>query len=118
MARHPESGDVLDARPCVITKVARWRHADQPFLAAERAEALRDPSMPRYPGEAEPDMRQIHDPQPRLAIPQDELCFARRAFGVVVGPGTLAARSQRRDDLAIRCKRLGRQLSDVQHVPW
>jgi len=36
IARHPEGGDGLDARPRVITKVAGWRHANQPFFAAER----------------------------------------------------------------------------------
>src|SRR5438128_12659901 len=72
IARHAEGGDVLDSRPRVITKIARWRDADQPFFAAERPQALRDPAMPCDPGEAEPDMRQMHDPQPPLAIPQDE----------------------------------------------
>ena len=47
-------------------KVTRRRHANQPFFAAERAQALRDPPMPRDLGEAEPDMRQMHDPKPRL----------------------------------------------------
>jgi hypothetical protein len=54
IARHPEGSDVLDARARVVTKVARWRHADQPFFAAERPQALRDPPMPCDPGEAEP----------------------------------------------------------------
>jgi hypothetical protein len=58
VAQHPEGGDVRDARLRVVAEVARRRHADQPFLAAERAQALRDPPMPRDPGEAEPDMRQ------------------------------------------------------------
>ena len=116
IARHPEGGDVLEARARVITKVARWRHADQPFLAAERAQALRNPAVPRDPGEAEPDMRQMHDPQPWLAIAQDELCLARRGLRVIAGLGALAARPQRRDDLAIRRKRLRRKLPDVQHV--
>jgi hypothetical protein len=101
-----------------FVKVARWRHADQPFFAAERPQALRNPPMPCDPGEAEPDMRQMHDPQPRLAIAQDELCLAGRCLGVVSVLGALAARSQRRDDLAVGCKRLRRQLPDVQHMPW
>jgi hypothetical protein len=41
----------------------------------------------RDPGEAEPDMRQMHDPQPRLAIAQDELCLTGRGLGVVAGLG-------------------------------
>src|SRR5438552_6172822 len=106
ITRHPEGGDVLDARTRVIAEVAWWRHADQPFFAAERAQALRDPPMPCDPGEAEPDMRQMHDPQPRLAITQDELCLAGRDLRVVARLGALAARSQRRDDLAVGCKRL------------
>jgi len=63
IARHPEGGDVLDARPRVVAKVARRRHADESILAAEGAQALRDPPMPRDPGKAEPDMRQMHDPR-------------------------------------------------------
>ena len=59
--------------------------------------------MARDPGEAEPDMRQMHDPQPRLAIAQDELCLARRRLRVIAGLGTLAARPQWRDDLAVGC---------------
>src|SRR5437764_8733612 len=58
VARHPERDNVLEARACVVAEIARRRHADQPFLAAERAEALRDPPMPCDPGEAEPNMRQ------------------------------------------------------------
>ena len=34
IAWHPEGGDILDARPRIIIKVARWRDADQPFFAA------------------------------------------------------------------------------------
>jgi hypothetical protein len=41
IAGHPEGGDILGARPRSIIKVARWRDADQPFFAAERAQALR-----------------------------------------------------------------------------
>src|SRR3984893_3082071 len=89
IARHPEGGDILDARTRIIAKVARWRHADQPFLAAERAQALRNPAVARDPGEAEPDMRQMHDPQPRLAIAQGELCLTCRRLGVVAGLGAL-----------------------------
>src|SRR6202040_3789364 len=118
IARPPEGGDVLDARTRIITKIARWRRADQPFLAAERAQALRNPPVARDPGEAEPDMRQVHDPQPRLTIAQDELCLAGRGLGVIAGLGALAARPQRLDDLAIGCESLRRQLPDVQHVPW
>src|SRR5207237_2227784 len=64
IAWHPEGGDILDARPRIIIKVARWRDADQPFFAAERAQALRNPAMAGDPSEAEADMRQMHDPQP------------------------------------------------------
>ncbi len=39
IARHAEGDDVLDPRARVIAEVARRRHADQPFLAAERAAA-------------------------------------------------------------------------------
>src|SRR5215472_17128377 len=116
--RHPESHDVVDARARVIAEIARWRHADQPFFAAERAQALRDPSMPRDPGEAETDMRQVHDPQPRLDIPQHELCLVCRRLGIVAALAALATRPQWRDDLPIWCKRIGRQLADVQHVRW
>ena len=64
IARHPEGGDVFDARARIIAEVPRRRDTDQPFLAAERAETLRDAPVPCDPGEAEPDMRQLHDPQP------------------------------------------------------
>ena len=43
IARHPEGGDVFDARPRVITKIAGRCHADQPLFAAERPQALRNP---------------------------------------------------------------------------
>src|SRR5215472_15693987 len=118
IARHPEGYNVLNARTRAIAEIARWRHADQPFFGAERAQALRDPSVPRDPGEAETDMRQVHDPQPRLAIPQHELCLVCRRLGIVAALAALATRPQRRDDLPIWCKRLGRQLADVQHVRW
>jgi len=91
IAWQPEGGDILDARAGIIIKVARWCDADQPLFAAERAQALRNPTVARDPGEAKPDMRQMHDPQPRLAIVQDELCLTRRG-GVVAGLDTLAAR--------------------------
>jgi hypothetical protein len=68
ITRHPEGGDVLDARTRVIAEVSWWRHPDQPFFAAERAQALRNPPMPCDPGEPESDMWQMHDPEPRLAI--------------------------------------------------
>src|SRR5437764_7726545 len=116
IARNPEGGDVLDARARVITEVARWRHPDQPFFAAERAQALRNPPMPCDPGESESDMWQVHDPQPRLAIVQNELCLAERGLSVVAGLGALTTRSQRGDDLAVGCKRLRRQLPDFEHV--
>jgi hypothetical protein len=51
IARHPEGRDVLDARPRAITKIARWRDADQPFFAGERAQALCNPPMPCDPGD-------------------------------------------------------------------
>ena len=35
IARYPKGGDVLNPRARVITKVAGWRDADQPFLTAE-----------------------------------------------------------------------------------
>src|SRR5438477_10600159 len=89
---HPEGGDILDARAGILIKVARWRVADQPLFAAERAQALRNPTVARDPGEAKPDMRQMHDPQPRLAIAQDELRLTGRGLGVVARLGTLAAR--------------------------
>src|ERR1700732_245775 len=92
IAWHPEGGDILEARARIIIQVARRRDADQPFFAAERAQALRNPAMAGDPSEAEADMRQMHDPQPRLAIAQDELCLTRRSFGVVAGLDTLAAR--------------------------
>ena len=38
IARHQEGGDILDARARIIIQVARWRDADQPFFAAERAQ--------------------------------------------------------------------------------
>ena len=56
VARHPEGGYVLDAGTRVIAIVARWCHADQPFFAAERAQALCNPAVARDPGEAEPDV--------------------------------------------------------------
>jgi hypothetical protein len=74
ISRHAEGGDVFDAWARVVAEIARWRHTDEPFFVAERAQALGDPPVARDPGEAEPDMRQMHDPQPRLAIAQDELC--------------------------------------------
>ena len=63
------------------------RHRNQPFLVAERAQALRDAPVPRHPGEAQSDMWQMHDPQARLAIAQDELCLAGRGLWVVAGRG-------------------------------
>jgi len=57
IARHQEGGDILDARARIIIQVARWRDADQPFFAAERAQSLRNPPVARDPGEAESDMR-------------------------------------------------------------
>src|SRR5712691_1416690 len=114
---YPEGDDVIEARLRVVAKVARRRDADQPFLAAERAQAWRYPPVPRDPGEAEPDMRQMHDPQPRLAVAQDKPCLAGRHLRVVTGLGALAARTQRRDHLTIGRKRLRRQLPDVQHTP-
>src|SRR5580700_3511280 len=92
IARHPEGGDILDARAGIVIKVAWWRDADQPFFAAERAQALRNPPMARDPPEGESDMRQMHDPQPRLSIAQDELCLTGRGLGIVTGLDTLAAR--------------------------
>ena len=62
----------------VITEVTWWCHADEPFLSAERAQALRNQPVARNAREAEPDMREMHDPQPRLAIVQDALRFAHR----------------------------------------
>src|SRR5262249_17852517 len=105
---HPEGNDILNARPCVVAEIARWRHADQPFLAAERAQALRDPPMPTNPAEAEPDVWQMHDPQPRLAVAEDELRLACRRLGVVAGLRALATCLQWRDDLAVGGKRLRR----------
>src|SRR5271165_5378176 len=75
IARHPKRSDVVDARARVVAEVARRRHADEPFFAAERAQALGDAPVPRDPAETQPNMRQMHDPQPRLAIAQDKLCF-------------------------------------------
>jgi hypothetical protein len=49
-----KGGDVLDARLRVVGEIARRRHPDQPFLAAERAQALGDPAMPGDPGKAPP----------------------------------------------------------------
>ena len=37
VARHPEGGNVLKPRPRVITEVAGWCHANQPFFAADGA---------------------------------------------------------------------------------
>jgi hypothetical protein len=37
ITRHPKGGNVLNPRPRVITEVAGWRDADQPFFAAKRA---------------------------------------------------------------------------------
>ena len=56
ITRHPEGDDVLDARRRVVAKVPGRRDPDEPFLAAERAQALRDAPMPRDPAKAEPDM--------------------------------------------------------------
>ena len=50
---HSEGGDILYARPRIVIKVARWRDADQPLFAAERAQALRNPAMAGDPSEAE-----------------------------------------------------------------
>src|SRR5204862_239227 len=68
IARHPDGDDVLDARRRVIAKIPGRRDPDQPFLAAERAEALRDAPVPRDPAKAEPDMRQEEILEPGLAI--------------------------------------------------
>src|ERR1700757_2520440 len=81
--RYPEGGDVLNPRPRVITEVAGWRDADQPFFAAKRSQALGDPPMPCNSGEAKPDVRQVHDPQPRLAIAPGEPCPAAPGLGTV-----------------------------------
>src|SRR6516164_2242425 len=117
IARHPERDDVIDTRARVIAKVAWWRDTNQPFFAGERAQALRDPPMTCDPGKAQSNMRQMHDPQPRLAITQDELRLTGRGLRVVTGLGTLTAGSQRRDDLAIGRKGLSRQVFDIQHAP-
>jgi hypothetical protein len=37
-------------------------------VALNRPQALRDPPMPCDPREAETDLPQKHDPQPRLAV--------------------------------------------------
>src|SRR5215472_9978521 len=105
LARYSEGGDVFNARSRVLAEIAGWSHADQPLLAAERAQALCDPPMSCDPGKAESDMRQVHNPEPRFAIAQDEFRLARRRLRVVAGVGALAARFQRRDDLAVGCKR-------------
>ena len=118
ITRYPEGDNILDPRARVVAKVARWRHTDKPFLAAERPQTLRDPPVTRDPGEAEPDMWQVHDPQSRLAVAQDELWFARRCLRVIAALGALAAGSLRCDDMAVGCERLRCQLPYVQHVPW
>jgi hypothetical protein len=51
-------------------------------------------------------------------LPKTSLCLAGRGLGLLAGLGALAARLQRRDDLTVGCKRLGRRLADVQHVAW
>jgi hypothetical protein len=53
---------------------------------------MRNPAMAGDPSETEADMRQMHDPQPRLATVQDEIYLTRRGFRVVAGLDTLAAR--------------------------
>src|SRR5438105_4510877 len=85
IARQPEGDDVSNARPRLVAEVARRCDADQPFLAAERAQALRDPPMPGDPGKAQTDMRQMHDPQPRLAIAQNQLCLADGSLRIIAG---------------------------------
>src|SRR5712672_4825581 len=85
VARHPERDDVLDARARIVSEIARWRDADQPLLAAERAQALGDPPVSCDPREAEPDMRQMHEPQPWLAIAQNKICPAGRGLRVIAG---------------------------------
>src|SRR5437763_6335174 len=93
ITRHPEGDDVLDARRRVIAKLARCcpggRDADQPFLTAERAQALRDAPMPRDPAKAEPDMRKVNNPQPGPAIVKHDLCLAARGLRIVPGPAPL-----------------------------
>ena len=91
VAGDPKRDDVFKTRPRLIALIARWRHTDQPFLAAQRTEALRDPAMTRDPGEAEANMRQVHDPQSRRAVCQDEVRLARCGFRVVMGLGALPA---------------------------
>src|SRR5277367_1455233 len=113
---YPEGDNILEAGPPAVAQITWRRHPDQPFLAAQRTEALRDSTVSRNPAEVEADMRQVHDPQPRFAMTQDKLRLTRRGFGVVVGLCALAARAQRCDDLAIRGKRLRRQLPNVEHV--
>src|SRR5690349_3029512 len=56
ITRHSEGGDVLDARTRFIAEVAWWCHPNQPFFAAERAQALRNPPMSCDPGQAESDI--------------------------------------------------------------
>src|SRR6266550_1944876 len=118
VARYSEGYDVLDARARLVTKVAWRRYADQPFLAAERTQALGDPPVSCDPREAKPDMRQMHEPQPWLAIAQNEICLAGRGLRIIAGLRALAACSQGRNDLAVWRECLRRQLPDVQHVPW
>ena len=77
VAGNAERHDVFDPRPRVVGKVARRRHADQPFPAAERAEALRHSPVTGDAAEAEPDIRQVHDPQSGRAVLQYEIGLGR-----------------------------------------
>src|SRR5215469_9064782 len=116
VARNPEGDDIREARPRLVGEIARRRDTDQPFLAAERAEALGDLAVSRDAGEAEPDMRQMHDPQARLAIAENQLRLARRVLGIVMdGADPLPAGAQRRDDLAVGRERLRGQFPDIEH---
>src|SRR4051794_6157332 len=82
VARHAERNNVFEGRTRVVMEFAfccpGGPPRDHPFLAAERAWALRPPPVPRDPREAKADMRQMHDPQPRLAVVQHQLRLARR----------------------------------------
>src|SRR2546430_940434 len=68
VARHAEADVVLERWPEAVGEVGGRRHADQPVLAAERAQALGDLAVARDALEGDADLGQAHDPDARLAV--------------------------------------------------
>ena len=74
-----------------------WSDPNEPFLALHRPEALTDAPMTRHVGKYKSPFLQLHDPQSRRAIGECQFGLFDAGF---------SARRARRDNFAIRRKRL------------